>query len=339
MPLLLVLVLTAPVAAAPAADLVVIWAPGMRTAPVESAARKAGAAVLDRSPVQAGAGDAAQVVQRGIDAFDKLDLAVAWQALEQARSEVVRSGGAGLSRAQLSDLFLYRGLIKAQQDDTAAAWEELVVANTIDPTRELDPGRFAPKVRGEFERAKQTVLTKSRAKLTLQLPDGCTANVDGAPIAGPVQLVVGPHWINTTCADRQPYGYRIELTTDVTVPVDPARFVPPSDADLLVQARTAGSRAFVSVEVRSGVATARLVGLDGRERDRRTVAVTNDLEGVADALTALLTPPKATHWYKSRGAWAVGGVAAAAAIFIPLTAYLSNDNGNATWGLRGPSPQ
>ena len=72
MPLLLVLVLTAPVAAAPAADLVVIWAPGMRTTPVESAARKAGAAVVDRSPVQAGGGDTAQVLQRGIDAGDQL---------------------------------------------------------------------------------------------------------------------------------------------------------------------------------------------------------------------------------------------------------------------------
>lgn len=331
MPLLLVLVLTAPVAAAPAADLVVVWAPGMRTTPVEAAARRAGAAVIDRSPGQVGEAQTAQVVQRGIDAFDKLDLDTAWQALEQARSEVVRTGGAGLSRAQLSDLFLYRGLIKAQQGDTTAAWEELVVANTIDPTRELDPGRFAPMVRSEFERAKQTVAAKDRAKLTLQLPEGCTANVDGAPIAGQIELVVGPHWINTTCTDRQPYGYRIELTTDVTVPIDPVRFSPPSDSDLLVQARTAGSRAFVSIEVRSGVATARLVGLDGRERDRRTVAVANDLAPVADALTELLTPPKPTHWYQSKWVWAAGGVAAAAAVLVPLTAILTNDSGAATF--------
>lgn len=311
----------------------------MRTTPVESAAKRAGAAVVDRSPVQAGTIQTAQVLQRGIDAFDRLDLDNAWQALEQARSEVVRSGAAGLSRAQLSDLFLYRGLIKAQQGDTTAAWDELVVANTIDPTRELDPGRFAPKIRGEFERAKQTVQGKKRAKLTLQLPEGCSANIDGVPSASSAELVVGSHWINTACTDRQPYGYKIELTDDVTVPIDPARFLPPSDSDLLVQARTAGSRAFVSVEVRSGVATARLVGLDGRERDRRTVTVTNDLGPVADALSELLTPPKVTHWYRSKWAWAVGGAAVAAAILVPLTSALANDNGNATWGLRGPAPQ
>jgi hypothetical protein len=330
--LLLVVALTAPVEAAPTGDLVVVWAPGMRTAPVEAAAKRAGAAFVNKSPSAEAAAQTAQLVGRGIAAFDGLELDQAWQILDQARSEAVRTGAAGLTRAQLSDLFLYRGLIRVQQGDTSSAWEELVAANTIDPTRELDPGRFAPKVRAEFDRAREAVNAKARAKLTVKAPDGCNVTVDGVPAPGPVTLPIGGHWINASCTDRRPWGSKIELTTDVTVPIEPTAYLPPSDSELLVQARTAGSRAFVSVEVRAGVATARLVGLDGRERDRKTVSVSNDLGPVADALTELLTPPPSHKWYQSRVVWVSAGAIAAALIAIPVTAYLSTSSGptNAT---------
>lgn len=338
MALLLVVALMAPADAAPAADLVVIWAPGMRTAPLESAARRAGAAVIDRSPAPAGATGTPQLVQQGIEAFDRLELDQAWQWFEQARSDVDRSGAAGLTEAQLSDLFLYRGLIKAQQGDTTTAWDQLVTANTIGPTRELDPGRFAPKIRAEFERARDTVRTRARAKLTVQAPDGCAVSVDGRPSVGPVDRPLGPHWISTTCPDRRPHGYKIELTGDVTVPVEPAPYAPPSDTELLVQARTAGARAFVVAEVRSGIATARLVGLDGRERDRRTVAITGDLGPLADVLGELLAPTPVTRWYKSRWVWAVGGAAVAAAIILPVMALRASDTSSPTWTAKVPVP-
>ncbi len=317
----------APAAAAPTADLVVVWAPGMRTAPLEAAAKRAGAALIDTSPKPAGTAQTALLVQQGVQAFDELKFDVAWQALERARSEVDRNGADGLTQAQLSDLFLYRGLVRAQQGDSTNGWDELVAANTIDPTRELDPGRFPPKIRADFERARETVKTKARAKLTVQAPDGCTTSVDGRPAPGPVELVVGPHWVNTRCADRQPEGFRIELTADVRLPLEPRPYLPPNDTELLVQARTAGARAFVVVEVRAGVATARLVGLDGRERNRKTITVTNDLAPVADGLSGLLAPPPDKRWYDSKVVWALGGAALAAAILIPVTAYFANDAG------------
>jgi hypothetical protein len=323
---LLVLAATAPALAAPAADLVVVWAPGMRTAPVETAARRAGAAVIDQSPKPAGTAPTAQLVQTGVSAFDSLKFDDAWQALERARSEADRTGADGLTQAQLSDLFLYRGLVRAQQGDEAASWEELVAANTIDPTRELDPGRFPPRTRSDFERARETVRTKARAKLTVQVPEGCATVVDGRPASGPIDLVVGPHWINTRCPDRRPQGYRVEITGDVRVPIEPSPYLPPNDSELLIQARTAGARAFVVVEVRGNVATARLVGLDGRERDRKTIAVSGDLAPVADGVTALLTPPPERRWYRSRWVWAAGGAALAAAILVPITAFLANDS-------------
>jgi hypothetical protein len=332
-------VLTArPVDAAPAADLVVVWAPGLRTTPIEQAARRAGAAVIDQSPKPEKTAQTALLVQAGVKAFDELKFEDAWRALERARSEADRTGADGLTQAQLSDLFLYRGLVKSVQGDTTGGWEELVAANTIDPTRELDPGRFPPKVREDFERARDTVKQKVRAKLTVQAPEGCATSVDGRPAPGPVDLVVGPHWISTRCVDRRPQGFRVELTGDVRVPIEPSPYLPLNDSELLIQARTAGARAFVVVEVRGNVATARLLDTtEGRERDRKTVTINGDLAPLADGVTALLTPPVQTRWYQSKAVWAIGGGLLAAAILIPITAALANDStvanptGRPTW--------
>lgn len=340
MGLLVVLALVSRADAAPSADLVVLWAPGLRAAPVVAAARAAGAAVIDQSPKPEGASQTAQLVQKGLDAFDRLEFDEAWQLLETARSEIDRTGAAGITQAQLSDVFLYRGLIKTQEGDINAAWEELIIANTVDPTRELDPGRFPPKVIAEFERAQATVKNKGTAQLTVSVPQGCRVLVDASSANAPVTLIVGRHWVRVTCPDRQPEGLKVELVGGpITLPINPPQLLPPTDTDLLVQARTSGARAFVVAEVRGNVATARLVGLDGRERDRRTVAVTSDLVPLADAVTALLTPPVHSPWYKSKWVWAGGGAAVAAAILVPLTAYLARSGEASTVTVRTPWPE
>ena len=51
--------------AAPAADLVVVWAPGARRAPIEDVARRAGAAVIDRSPAASAVPATASILKRG----------------------------------------------------------------------------------------------------------------------------------------------------------------------------------------------------------------------------------------------------------------------------------
>jgi hypothetical protein len=79
----------------------------------------------------------------------------------------------------------------------------------------------------------------------------------------------------------------------------------------------------IVVEVHGNVGTARLVGLDGRERDRRTVTLGADLGPLADAVGDLLAPPVEHHWYQSKWTWAAGGVAAAAIILVPLTAAIA----------------
>ena len=319
--------------AAPTADVVVIWAPGAKVGPIDDVARRAGAAVIDRSPTTAEVPATAGILRRGIEAYDALRLEDAWATLDEARAAADRTGAAGLSQAQLADLFLYRGLVKIQQGELNAYWDELVTSVTIDPVRVLDPARFPPKVAAELARVHQALADRKRATLAVDAPPGCTALVDGAAASavGSAQPLVGSHWVYVTCADRAPWGTRVELTGDQLVVARNTAIAPPTDDEVLIQARTVGARAFVAVEIRSGVGTARLVGVDGRERDRRSVRVTADLAPLAAAVNELLAPEPVTRWYESRWAWAAGAAVIAAAILVPLTAAVTQDTTPTTW--------
>jgi len=322
--------------AAPAADLVVVWAPGAKRAPIEDVARRAGAAVIDRSPAASAVPATASILKRGIDAYDALRFDEAWGTLDEARALADRTGAAGLSQAQLADLFLYRGLVRIQQGELSAYWDELVTSVTIDPVRVLDPARFPPRVTTELARVHEALRDRKRATLAVDAPAGCSVLIDGAAASavGTAQPLVGSHWVYVACADHAPWGTRVELTGDQLVVARNAALAPPTDDEVLIQARTVGARAFVAVEIRSGVGTARLVGADGRERDRRSVAVTGDLTALAAAVGDLLAPVPISHWYESRWAWAAGAAALAAAVLIPVTAAATHNTTPSTWTVK-----
>jgi hypothetical protein len=158
--------------------------------------------------------------------------------------------------------------------------------------------------------------------------------IDGEPVVGPVLRPTGPHWARVACPDHAPWATRVDLTTlDSHVVASPKAYEPPAEADMLVQSRVSGARAIVVVEVRGQVATARLVTIDGRERERRTIAVTGDLGPVAHAVDELLTPAsvKRRPWYESRWLWAAGAAMVTAAIVVPITAAIAGDTGATTW--------
>jgi len=327
-------------AAAPAADVVVVWAPGAKLSPIDEVARRAGAAVIDRSPTAVAVPATASIVKRGIEAYDALRFDDAWATLEEARALADRTGAAGLTQSQLADLFLYRGLVKIQQGESSEYWDELVTSVTIDPVRVLDPARFPPRVANELARVHQALVSRKRATLAIDVAPGCTALLDGAAAsaAGSAQPLVGSHWVYVTCPDRTPWGTRIELADDQRVVARNIVVAPPTDDDVLIQARTIGAKAFVTVEIRGGVGTARLVGVDGRERDRRTVAIAGDLSPLAVAVDGLLAPPATTHWYESRWAWAAAAAVIATAIVVPLTAASTQRNSPSTWTLKPDYP-
>jgi hypothetical protein len=324
--------------AAPAADVVLVWAPGASSRPIALVAAAHGAAVIDLSPAPPAVAETAQFLQRGITAYQAIRFAEAQAALDQARDLADQTGAAGLTNAQLSDLFLYRGLVRAAQGDEPAAWDELVTATVVHPTRTLDPQQYAPKVAALLAKVQDSVLRDHpQAKLAIEAPPGCTVVIDGEPVAGPVLRVTGPHWARVTCGGFEPWATRVDLTRlDAHVVASPKPYARPDDAALLVQARVAGARALVAVEVDGGLAVIRLIGIDGRERDRRAVAVHGDLAPVAPLVDSLLTPVVAAHrpWYQSRWTWAAAAALIAAAIAVPITAAIVGDSGATTWTLK-----
>ncbi|HEV7555135.1 MAG TPA: hypothetical protein VGO00_06775 [Kofleriaceae bacterium] len=325
--LLLLSLVPAVALAAPAADVVLVWAPGQRVTPIEAVARDAGAVAIDRSPAPATRDDIRPLLREGIDAYAALRLDDAWSALERAREAADRTGAAGLASSELSDLFLYRALVRTQRGDPTVAWDELVVALVVDQTRVLDPARFPPKVVDELERARTLVAARPRASLAVDAPAGCSITVDGAPTSD-TPRAVGPHWVRVTCTDRAPRGMRVDVVAPETkVSIQPPPLAVIDDNDILVQARAAGWRSWIVAEVHGGTATARLVGLDGRERDRRTVAISGDLAPLADAVRSLLHPRETPRpWYRRSWVIATGAAAIVAAIAIPLTIALVHDN-------------
>jgi hypothetical protein len=305
---------------------------------VVAVARELGAAVIDRTPAPPPtAALASTFLTTGIRAYDALAFDAAFEALEQARDVCDRTGAAGLSPGQLADLFIYRALVRVQRSDVTA-WDELVTSAVVDPTRVLDKARFPPKVVEDVARAQTEVLARPRGTLAIAVPAGCTATVDGRAVDPSVKQIVGPHWVHVQCVDRAPWGSQV-LVTEANTQIAPqlAPLEHPSDTEMLVQARTAGARGLIVAEVRGQIGTARLLGLDGRERGRRTVTIHGDLRPLADAIRQLGQPTSTPQpWYRSKWAWAAGAALLAAAVVVPITAVVAGSGGERTGTIGGP---
>lgn len=325
--------------AKPAADVVIVWAPGAKVTPIEAAARDAGVAVIDRSPAARATRDTGATIARGMAEVDALHTDEAAKLLDEAKAEVDRTGAADLAQSALSDLFLYRARVAADRNDTAAAWDALTTAVIVAPTRVIDPGRFSPSVREEIERARATIAGRPKAALIVSAPSGCRVMIDGAP-ATQAPYVIGPHWVHVTCPDREPWGTRVELVAaDTRIIAGNAEVEAPTDDELLVQARAVAARAFVGIRVKGGVAMLRLVGADGRELDRRTVRIERDLVPAAAALKSLLAGSRGVverRWYDSPWFWV--GVGAVVGMGIALPIALTSENAQETFPTRIPTP-
>lgn len=327
--------------AAPAAELVVYWsADGEASivARVRDAARAHGAALVDRSPAAEASPEAPGMLAAGVAAYDELRFEDAAAALEQALEAVDRTGGDGLERDALADLFLYRGLTHVQRQE-AGAWDELVAAARVDPTRILDPARFPPRAIEQLARARAAVAVARRARVEVAAPAGCAIAIDGADAAGGAAVVAeGDHWVRVVCPGRRTWGRRITVDRDpMPVVATPLLIEPPGDDDALIQARVAGARAVIDVRIADGFARLRHRRVDGRELDQATVAMTGPEPelAVADALARLLAAAPAgggERWYRSRWTWAAAGAALAAAVLVPL--IVIDDDGPAPVVIR-----
>ena len=320
-----VVVLTSagPATAAPAADAILYWAPPDAPAVLRARARAAaearGAAFVDRSPPAPKPADASRIVA-AITAYDELRFDEARDLLNQAAAELDRTGAAGLDVARLAELFLYRGLARIQLGEPERAWDDLLVAARIDPSRRLDPARFPPRAIEQLQRARDEVAAAARGVLRVSAPAGCVISIDGAISGdGRAELPHGAHWIDAACPEHLPWGRRVVLDrTAVEVVVAPTPIDPPGEDEALIQARALGAASVVEVTILAGAAHVRHRAADGRERARALVTADGDV--IAATVTRMLTPPVVVRepWYRRRWVWAVGGALAAAAVLVPI---------------------
>lgn len=313
-------------------------------AALEDFARRRGSVVLDRSPAKDPPPDAPVQLRRAISAYQELHFEPALAALDAGLAEASRRGAAGLTTAELADLFLYRALVRTAQGDSTSAWEDFLRAASIDPLRNLDPVRFPPSVVSTFERARETIKSQGLAEVTLERGPECKAWLDGRELPPDLALSVPPgdHFLRVTCQGRLPYEATLHLASGAQRVAPVLRERKPPSAEAV--AKLAADRGFrhvvfarVEEDTAGGESTALLLLLTARGKELARTAAGLDkapaaavqtaierllerLEPVAIPTVPVTTP---TPWYRQPWLWGAVGVATATAVLLPFV--LSED--------------
>ena len=116
-------------------------------------ARERTTVVIDLTPEGDPPPRARDHLRRGIDDYQAFKFESALAQLEAGLTEATRTGALGLSPDELSELLIYRALVRTELGDAAQAWEDFVRAVVLDPTRRLDAARFPPRATEPFARA------------------------------------------------------------------------------------------------------------------------------------------------------------------------------------------
>ena len=323
-----------------------------------SFARDSGAGFLDLSPRLPPEPSAAAELDRGIEAYRAFDHDTAMKALTRGLDEAARTGAAGLSPSDLSDLLIYRGLVFAKKGDAARSWDDFAAAASLDPTRKLDPVRYAPRIIETFARATQAVREAPFAQLVIASDPACEIFLDGNQItAGEARTVpFGHHYVRVLCSDHLPYGARL------LVQQPEQRFVPavqrPSTPDteaLRTLGRERGSTAVLFARVVTAENTAPTVTVQwldiatGLIDHRAIVSLVSGTAGpdtrraASTALArnravraAAITATRPTEvvfrdaprpWYLEPWVWGVAGAVITAAVLTPFLLDSSSPTG------------
>jgi DNA-directed RNA polymerase subunit K/omega len=351
---LLLLLHAAPAAAAPASQparaaiVPVLWSAPDAPKPAVAAVRRAleaaapGRTLLDLSPAAEPPATAAERLRAGIVLYDRLRQDEARAALDEAAADATARGAAGLTPAELSDVYLYRALCAHVRGDATRAWDDFVRAAVVAPGRVLDPARFPPKAVAMMRRAKDEVAAAPRGTLSVVAPGGARVFVDAADAGvAPAQvpaLPYGQHLVRVEHPGHATWVGVVHMAATAQRLEPPLRRLqPPDDLAVAAAARDRGaSHALLAVVTgHDGGARleVRLVDQAGQrpfaERTRAADAATALARAVATvrepgpAVTGPAVPPARprppTPWYQRAWVWAVvGAVVVSASVAIPL---------------------
>jgi hypothetical protein len=237
----------------------------------------------------------------------KVEFDQALPALEDIATEVEAKGGAGLSTAELSDLYLYRAMATARADwkavaapeteavnpGRARAFQDYTRAAALAPARTLNARELPPQVVADFARAVEAARALPRGTLIVRGDAEAQVSIDGAeptPVAGGVtfrDVTAGEHLLAVDELGRLPWGTQVKLTGASLEQIIPNRApLSLSDAVAAEHARRMGARYALVAERKPGSGARvelRLVDLSGVKRDGASVSTTGDEKGSIDA--------------------------------------------------------
>jgi hypothetical protein len=148
-----------------------------------------------------------------------LDPARSAGLLDEAVAEVMRTGGAGLNRSQLADLFLYQ----AGASSGPRAREAYLRAAVLAPDRELEGPRFSAAAIAAFKAATAEVAGRPTGTIVVNAAPTAEINIDGGPTrltpASATGLPYGEHFIRVADVGKKAWAAVVTLT-QASLPID-----------------------------------------------------------------------------------------------------------------------
>lgn len=355
LPSLLVLLACAAAHAAPSGVVAVWWRPPGESPYAErahaafvEAARARNAELVDASEPAAPAPSLVPALDAALADYAAFRFADALHELDELARLADARGGGDLDQQQLTAIYLYRGLARLEVGPAEAAWDDLVRAARVDPTRVIDPARFPPRVVAAYHRAAAQVAELPRTELEVAAPAGARVRVDGARVEGALGVASGPHFVAVDAPGYEPWAAVVLVAGAHERLKPPLRAFEPPDGDRLIALtrERAPRKILLGAVVRAGDAW-RFVAREISLADGKTVV---DSVTLSEAPAALAVdggvarvspiarpapPPKPLHrrWW----VWAAaGGAAAALAIIIPVSVVYGSPPSANVGGPLGP---
>ena len=152
---------------------------------------------------------------QALAAYQALELDETLASLTRLSGGAQRLGGGDLDTHALGDLYLHLALAAQELGQSDAAWDALVRAVRIEPTRALDPARVPPRATTAHRRAQLELAQLTGVELELRLPPGGRASIDGddAHESGNLgrRLVPGPHFVRVDAPGYEPFRGMVVL--------------------------------------------------------------------------------------------------------------------------------
>ncbi len=236
------------------------------------------------------------LLRAGMAAVEVLRFDEAQVALDAAAAEVANTGAAGLSPAELADLFLFQAtaLQKADWKDLPTPFTDIAPpgakdaylrAATLTPERVLPPRQFRPLVVASWQKAVAEIQARPRGAILVRAAPSAQISIDGgAALLSPAvaqNLPYGDHVIRGEDLGRKPWVVVVSLslpTLEVDMPETPALALDPADA--AAHARRMGASFGLVASLKRGAALDLQLSLidarTGTQRDATVVPLGGD---------------------------------------------------------------